>query len=177
MIEFQINNVKPCSINKAYVRGRSVLSQEARRYRKRLLITMTKIEGLKEQFESFTESFDPLKDALKVSITVLVPKSVFYTKAGNVSRKSGDIGNYEKLTTDILCSSDNIKRHFKGYSGPPTFSLNIDDQFIVHETLQKVQNETEEWGVFIKIDKVSNSSILNKCPDLFATFDESFYTD
>lgn len=177
MIEFQVNNVKPCSINKAYIRGRSVLSEEARRYRKRLLITMTKIEGLKEQFENFTKSFNPLKDALKVSITILVPSKLYHTKAGNISRKSGDIGNYEKLTTDIICSSDNIKRHFKGYSGESTFSLNIDDQFIVHETLQKTCNQVEEWAVKIKIEKVSNKNSTVQPSSNSARFDESFYND
>lgn len=171
-VSFKIGNVKPCSINKAYINGRSTLSVDARRFKKRMLLTMASIKGLNNDLKAFSDAFNIKEDFLVVELVFFVPKSVYRTAKGHISRQSGDLDNFLKLTTDILFSPSNMGHTFKGYENIDIRNFNIDDQHISCLTSHKAQSSTEEWAIQVHAKIVKELPPTPPEPDFLASYKE-----
>lgn len=176
-IYFRVSNVKPCSINKAYFKTRRVMTVDGRRYRKRLLCTMSKIEGLKEVVRSFSKSFDPVRHVITLETTYHIPQQLCITKKGYLSRKGGDVDNYSKLTTDFLTTSKYNGYVFTGYEDLDIFNIDIDDQFIVDHNNSKRVSVDGLWhiDVVVKMYDISDffeESLLQEDLPLSGTYSE-----
>lgn len=166
--------VKPVSINKAYIRGGSVLSKDARQYKKRLLIAMAATSGLSDALKAFKKEFIKTKHQLDVSITILVPRPIYMTNKGYISRKGGDIDNFLKLTTDILFCPKLVGHKFPKLDHYDILNINIDDQYIARLDSKKVPSD-EGWGIQLEANITPLKELPVKEPQFHGRFDESLY--
>lgn len=82
-------------------------------------------------FSEFRNSFNPKTDALKVDITYYY--SNFYTKAGNLNKKTYDLSNCEKPLIDLIFNP--VNHGPAPYKSP---NLNIDDCNIIEMNVKKL---------------------------------------
>lgn len=89
---------KPLTVNQAYItlrNGRRCKSQAYNAFKKRVLSGL-----VKEDIEAFSKSFDASRHELYLDMIIYL--SGFSTKDGAISKKGGDLMNFEKVITDIL---------------------------------------------------------------------------
>lgn len=172
-IEFRLSNIKPCSINKAYVRGR-ILSKEARTYRKRFLITLSKDASLQEALASIRDTFDPNKHALSLMTTYYIPQEDILTKKGHLSRRGGDVDNFAKLTTDNLCDKKYMDHKFPNCDHPRICNLGIDDQFIIDYDSSKRISPDGKYHIDIAITLTSITCVSQSADiDIISEYEPS----
>lgn len=154
-IEFDIA-APPFSINSAYYLksfgGRStkkIRTQECRDWADKIFVQMYKI---KDQISAFSNQFNPDNNAISISLIFYIPTEKFYTKQGNISLKSNDLTNVEKLLVDVLFD----KRFHGRYLGDITIvNFNIDDKLIVDLKSAK-RPIAGDYKINIKLDIISN---------------------
>lgn len=107
------------------------------------------LESNQKQIAAVRDAFDMYKHYLFISYTFHRPKSKFFTKKSNVSRKSMDLDNCLKLVTDFLC---NTKYHEDTERcGFLTKNLDIDDQYICHIEAKKLPSISDEELLTVQI--------------------------
>lgn len=139
--------VKPVSTNSAYYRYKKSLNATAREYRESF---MQQLQTSSSQFilKDIQSKFNKKKHSLSVSVNIQIPRKIILTKAGYLSRKGGDIDNYQKLLLDFLTNERYNKRLFLcGIC----YNLNIDDQFISILTSKKSVSTDASWYILIDI--------------------------
>lgn len=89
---------KPLTVNQAYItlrNGRRCKSQAYNAFKKRVLSGL-----MKDEIMEFSKSFDAGRHELYLDMIVYL--SGFSTKDGVISKKGGDLMNFEKVITDII---------------------------------------------------------------------------
>lgn len=144
-INFKLNN-SPCSVNSAYYRNK-VRTQKTRNWSDSIHKQLSS-PSLKKEIESFTKAFKPLKHCIEVSLIFYTPHDKFYTKKGNISRKSMDLDNCIKLLLDTLLDPRFFKRDL--------FNFNIDDQFVTD--LPTYKRPADKHSIVISISILDNKT-------------------
>jgi wobble nucleotide-excising tRNase len=90
------------------------------------------------------KAFDPIKNAYAVQIKCYIPKEIYYTKDGKLSRRSFDVTNFEKPLVDIL-----FLEKFK-------VGLLVDDCVLKSCFSVKLPSPDGQWKIDITIKIVSN---------------------
>jgi len=150
-ISLTIPNIKPVSINRAYYKRNKQLTKESRAYRTQFLQS---IQNNLEDMLKFNKSFDKATDALEIELTYQIPFKKFYAKQGHISRLSGDVDNYIKLTLDFLLNEKYFDVDDR-LEDQKCYNLGIDDQFITQITAKK--EPADDWAIKIRVKIVKNS--------------------
>ena len=105
---------------------------------------------LKQNIERLREGFNPLSHSLSVTICYYIPHDKFYTKKGNISRKSGDLDNCIKLLLDTVFDPRFFKRDL--------FNFNIDDQFITDLPTKK--RPADKYSISLEVEILCNKTFM-----------------
>lgn len=146
-----LNNIqaKPISVNKAYYKRNNQLTKEARELRIKLFEHIIGTDGLVDQLKAFREAFTASDHELHVKYTFSIPKSIYLTKKGYISRASGDVDNYIKVLNDFIFNEkyweDESRYDFKSYN------IGIDDQFITRLEARKQPSLDGKWSIDVKV--------------------------
>ncbi len=142
-IEFVVY-AKPFSLNSAYYLksygGKApskIRTKECRAWGDEIL---SQLQPMAERMLEFNAAFNDKVHAVRIELVHLIPKSVFYTKAGHISAATCDITNIEKLLVDLLFDA-----RFNGREngdGKVT-NFNINDKFIVEMKSSKLPSKRE----------------------------------
>lgn len=146
IVSFSIK-IKPFSVNKAYYKNRQ-LTQEARTWREDFLLSMQRKEVL-QQMRSLKQLWSPSKHCLSVSYDFFYPSNILYTKKGEVSKRSMDLTNIEKLVQDNL-----FEHRYNGreIDGVVIENFDIDDKFIVSLRSQKLAHSQPYHEILITVE-------------------------
>tara|TARA_B100000131_G_scaffold11232_1_gene11705 strand:- start:9237 stop:9722 length:486 start_codon:yes stop_codon:yes gene_type:complete len=117
----------PFSVNKAYYKNRQ-LTQEARKWRENFLYQL-QCSTIQKDLQSFREAFHPQKNGIRAVYTFYYPSSLLLTKRGEISRRSCDLTNIEKLVQDNIFDARYNGRVIRDKT---IINLNLDDKYITH---------------------------------------------
>ena len=124
-------DIKLLSLNKAFValrNGRRIRSKEYTKFSNEI----KKVKSIYAiNFKAFELTFNPKKHEIHAELIYITPE--LYTKAGTISRNSGDLGNCEKCLTDCILDGA------------------IDDCFITKWDMQKVYGKEYGFWMSLKI--------------------------
>ena len=154
IVSFAIKS-KPFSVNKAYYKNRQ-LTKEARTWRSDFLLLLQKPEVL-QQIQSLKQQWNSTKHVLSVSYDFFYPSKILLTKKGEISRRSMDLTNIEKLIQDNLFESRYNGREIDGVI---IENFDIDDKFIVCLQSRKLAHNQEYHEVLITVELLSLESVL-----------------
>lgn len=94
--------IKGLSVNNMfYAEKRFGLNADARIWVDTLCHLLSKPDNAKKMSE-LRDTFDPKTQAYAIQIKSYIPKDIYYTKDGKLSRRSFDITNVEKPLVDVL---------------------------------------------------------------------------
>ena len=139
-LQILIPNVKAVSINKAYYARNKVLTKEARDYREAFLKIINSSAANQNLMKAFKDAFDSKLHYLKINLTYLIPEDYFFTKAGEISMRSGDADNLVKLTGDFLMNEKYFDDPYRLEEGD-CFNLGVDDRFVADYNIKKRPSE------------------------------------
>ena len=125
MITFTIK-APPFSVNKAYYRNRQ-LTQEARQWRSEFLLQLQQ-EDILSKLREVRKEFQPKLHGISVEYVFFYPYKLLYTKKGEVSKRSNDLTNIEKLVQDNIFDSRFNGRVIEDIT---IENLDIDDKYII----------------------------------------------
>lgn len=132
MMTFTISApIKLLSLNEAFKtlrNGRRARSQEYVEFSKTIKALMSLH---KKEFKAFNDAFIPTEHEIHAHLVINTPK--LYTKAGTISKKSGDCPNYEKCLIDNLMTGS------------------IDDSQIVFWIIRKQDSHDFSFALQLKI--------------------------
>lgn len=135
-----LNKVKPFSINNAYYKQTFTMTRECRQWRFTVIKALSSQNNLTE-ITKFRESFNPKLHGIALSLKFIIPHDWFYTQEGEVSLRSMDLSNVEKLLIDILFDKRFTERR-------ELANLNINDKAIIHLDSQK--HPGNSWKIIIE---------------------------
>ena len=112
---------------------------------------MQQIQKYAKKFKKLRDNFDPSTNALSIKIIHEIPKSVFYTKQGEVSIFSKDLTNIEKLPIDLI-----FDERFYGRTvfGESVENLAINDKYITRLVSEK--KPADEFKIRMDIKIINN---------------------
>ena len=154
IVSFSIK-IKPFSVNKAYYKNRQ-LTQEARKWREDFLLSLQRKEVL-QQMQQLKQLWSPSKHCLSVSYDFFYPSNILYTKKGEVSKRSMDLTNVEKLVQDNLFESRYNGREIDGVI---IENFDIDDKFIVSLRSQKLAHSQQYHEILITVELLPLKPLL-----------------
>jgi len=140
----------PFSINKAYYRNRQ-LTKECREWRSSMLVQLQQplvlslIQALKTEFQA-------QQHALSVSYDFYFPQKLLYTKKGEISKRSFDLTNIEKLLQDNLFEHRYNGREIDGII---IENFDIDDKFIVDLHSRKLSHQEDYHEIRVTVTLIS----------------------
>ena len=153
IVSFSIK-AKPFSVNKAYYKNRQ-LTQEARTWREDFLLQLQTPEAL-QQIQSLKQAWNSQKHALSVSYDFFYPYNLLLTKKGEVSKRSMDLTNIEKLVQDNLFEHRYNGREIDGII---IENFDIDDKFIVSLQSRKLGHNLPHHEILITVQLCPLESI------------------
>ena len=153
IISFSIK-AKPFSVNKAYYKNRQ-LTQEARKWREDFLLQLQQPEVL-QQIQLLKQAWNSKEHALLVSYDFFYPYNLLLTKKGEVSKRSMDLTNIEKLVQDNLFESRYNGREIDGVI---IENFDIDDKFIVSLQSRKLGHNLPHHEILITVQLSSLVSL------------------
>ena len=153
IVSFSIK-AKPFSVNKAYYKNRQ-LTQEARTWREDFLLQLQTPEAL-QQIQSLKQAWNSQKHALSVSYDFFYPYNLLLTKKGEVSKRSMDLTNIEKLVQDNLFEHRYNGREIDGII---IENFDIDDKFIVSLQSRKLGHNLPHHEILITVRLLSLVSL------------------
>ena len=154
IVSFSIR-AKPFSVNKAYYKNRQ-LTQEARTWRSDFLVQLQRPEVL-QQIRSLKQAWRSTKHALSVSYDFFYPSNILLTKKGEISKRSMDLTNIEKLIQDNLFES---RYNGREIDGVVIENFDIDDKFIVSLHSRKLAHSQEYHEVLITVELLPLEPLL-----------------
>tara|TARA_A100001037_G_scaffold275170_1_gene273483 strand:- start:1176 stop:1646 length:471 start_codon:yes stop_codon:yes gene_type:complete len=145
LVSFVIKS-KPFSVNKAYYKNRQ-LTQEARTWREDFLLQLQQPEVL-QQIQLIKQAWNSKEHALSVSYDFFYPYNLLLTKKGEVSKRSMDLTNIEKLVQDNL-----FEHRYNGreIDGIVIENFDIDDKFIVSLQSRKLGHNLPHHEILITV--------------------------
>lgn len=161
-------NIKPFSINKAFLRNRTY-TKAARTFRFQVLSALQASPNA-SKLKLIREAFIPDKHSFSVSLTSFYPLATFFNKKGTISAKTMDLTNTEKLLIDCLFSqkytSDKWLQSRKGFErelySPFSALQNVgyDDVYITDlKSLKRANKEASEPFQLVRIDIIPLNSL------------------
>ncbi len=120
---------------------------------------LRQLKAYEKEMRQFTESFDSMTECLKVSVSVFMPESEIYTKAGYVYHRSSDVDNMNKVTIDCLFNQKQIQKVVKEFE---ISNICIDDKFIYDLQTAKYGYDQPNYLIVINIKIESNQSVHNR---------------
>lgn len=134
-VEFSLP-IKAFSLN-AYRYGHSPhKTKAARDYEAEVLSLLSKKHELELMADMWRKNIG--YNQIQVWITHVYPKAVFYNKAGNVSAKTFDLSNTEKIILDLI-----INRH-----------MGLDDRHVTQLVSSKESGECFEVRVCLELSRL-----------------------
>lgn len=137
-IKFTLN-APPFSVNKAYYKKSFTRTKECRAWGEDILEQLQD-KTIQQDLEDFRIAF--LEDdisAVGAHLVFHIPKSTFYTKKGDISRRSQDLSNVEKLLIDLIFDPRFAGRELD--SGLVCQNLSLDDKLITKLISEKVPSK------------------------------------
>jgi len=135
-----LEDCRPFSINDYRYKNGGV-TQRCMAWRRDIFSAFPTTKNL-ESVRSFKQKFDPLKHGIRVAISHEIPHEYFFTKAGEISLRSKDLSNVEKLPIDLL-----FDKKFNDRGDIENLCLN--DKHIVHLISEKIPGQT--WKIVIEL--------------------------
>lgn len=136
----------PFSINKAYYKRSKTRTAECREWGDNILIQL--------QNPTIQALFDALRAGMSkhpllgIMMEFQSPVDVLYTKSGDISRRSMDLSNIEKLLIDLIFDPRFDGRTVKDQK---VRNLAIDDKFIVDMRSSKRESPDEDFHILVDI--------------------------
>ncbi len=138
---------KTASINSFYYNDkRHGKTQAAREWSSCILHTIAKYS---QEFAALRAYFDPKKHVYSFKMKMLVPRSVLYTKGGELTTKVHDLSNIEKPLIDLIFLPDNFSE--QSLFGDKAPNLNVDDRYLAYLSSCKVPTE-DTWGIEVELE-------------------------
>ena len=147
--------IKPFSVNRAYYKNRQ-LTQEARLWREDFLLQLQQSEVL-QQIQLLKKEWCSTQHALSVSYDFFYPRKLLFTKKGEVSKRSMDLTNVEKLVQDNLFESRYNGREIDGVI---IENFDIDDKFIVCLQSRKLAHNQPHHEILITVELLPLKPLL-----------------
>ncbi len=147
-IQFTIN-CPPFSSNKAYYRNRK-LTREARAWREEFLYQL-QCPAIQKTLKQLRNQFQPSKHGIRVKYNFLYPSSILLTKSGEISRRSCDLTNIEKLVQDNIFEPRYNGRIIRDKT---IINLNLDDKYITHLESCKCPHPLDQYQIEISLSLV-----------------------
>ena len=154
IVSFSIK-AKPFSVNKAYYKNRQ-LTQEARLWREDFLLQLQQSEVI-QQIQLLKKEWCSTQHALSVSYDFFYPRKLLVTKKGEVSKRSMDLTNIEKLVQDNL-----FEHRYNGreIDGVVIENFDIDDKFIVSLRSRKLGHNLPYHEILITVELLPLAPLL-----------------
>jgi len=130
------DTVQLISLNAAFAtlkNGRRVRSKEYKIFARRIAILLN---SKRSEYEAFEAHFNPRQHEIHATLEIGV--SGLYTKAGTISKNSGDIANFEKCLLDCVMVGS------------------IDDSNITHWEMMKLNSDKPYFKLTLEIVQRSN---------------------
>jgi len=139
MLNFTLQS-PPFSINKAHYKRSFTRTVECREWGDNILAQLQNPD-LQLEFQEFRKSLNK-REGIIISITYNIADNIFYTKKGEISRRSMDLSNIEKLLIDLIFDTRFCGREI---NGKVIHNLAIDDKLIVDMHSKKKPTEGEPY--------------------------------
>lgn len=149
-----IDDIKPVSINSAYAnvhRGR-IKTQKASDYCSHIFFALDRPENQKK-LEQLRNAFKMSNNFLSIKLKCLYPEQEFYNKRGEVSARTIDTSNWEKILIDCLC----LPKFYDQSVPYGCKNLNIDDKVITDLVSQKRPWSEPHFRIEIEIEVLERS--------------------
>lgn len=156
MIKLYFKDIKPLSVNAAYYRNRK-FNEKARQFRAKFL---TQLYSQIQVLKPIKDSFDPTRHCLVYSFKFYIPNEFYFTKAGKLSHRSGDLDNFLKLIIDFLSNTKYNSDWLRSKSASERAlygsltsigNLGIDDKVIQELHTEKLPSDSYSIEVSISI--------------------------
>lgn len=134
---------KPHSINSSYT-GNGRFKTSAFRQWTDSFLSCLHSPDVVEALKDLREEFNPKTHHYVLHLTFLYPRSVLYTKSGELSSKAFDLSNVEKCVQDCL-----FLPKFYGETIYEAQNLNIDDRYV--KCLISEKDESDDGLYYIKV--------------------------
>ena len=160
-------HIKPFSVNNAYFKNRQ-LNTQARAWRADFLLQLQDLT-LQEFFVDFQRTWLPSKHCIDVTYDFKIPKSHLFTAKGEISARSFDLTNIEKLAQDNIFDkrfNGRMLRNATTKLMEPIANLCIDDKFVTSLHSIKSLSSDSEWSIEITIVRRDLSDVYASlfCP-------------
>ncbi len=143
----------PFSVNKAHYRS-GVRTQACRKWGDSVMYQLMRY---KEEFKKFSKVFNPLEHLVNVELTFYLPKNILLTKKGNISRRSQDLSNVEKMLIDLVFDPRFVGRTVNGME---YLNLDCDDTAICQLLSRKRVCASQDYEIAIRIQVHPISSLF-----------------
>ena len=138
-IHFSLN-APPFSVNKAYYKKSFTRTKECREWGNDILFQLLD-HHIQRDIERFRLAFAKKKfSSVGMHIQFHIPQSVFYTKKGDISRRSMDLSNVEKLLIDLIFDPRFCGRDLG--DGELAKNLSMDDKLITKLISEKIPSKS-----------------------------------
>lgn len=141
-----LKNCRPFSINSAYYKRTMTLTRECRAWRESIQMACCTKENLLYLHE-FRDSFERMRllgpTGIYIAIEHRMPYGTFWTTKGEISRRSMDITNIEKLLVDVLFDPKFAERG-------DLDNLRIDDKYITEMVSKK--SACDSYEIEVELD-------------------------
>tara|TARA_R100000697_G_scaffold44102_1_gene57227 strand:+ start:570 stop:1040 length:471 start_codon:yes stop_codon:yes gene_type:complete len=139
----------PFSSNKAYYKNRQ-LTQQARVWREEFLYQM-QCPKIQQSLQQFRNQFQPSKHGIEAKYVFFYPSSILLTKRGEISRRSCDLTNIEKLVQDNVFEPRYNGRIIRDKT---IINLNLDDKYITHLESRKCLHPQNRYQIEILLSLI-----------------------
>lgn len=136
----------PFSVNQAYYKNRQ-LTEKARTWRSNILLQLSE-PLLKARLAFFRSKFDPLDHCLAINYSFLLPPNILFNSKGEISSRSMDLTNIEKLLQDSIFES---RYNGRVIEGKIISNLDLNDKYITQLTSSKEPSWDSVYRITITI--------------------------
>lgn len=134
---------KPLSVNSMYYGNRlHGMRADAKDWQVQVFHGLSQYEA---ELGALRSQFKKSKHGYAVKLTFVVPKTVLYTKTGELSSRAADLSNIEKSIIDCLF----LPKHFSNTPPYGCQNLNMDDRYL--KTLSSRKVAGDDWEIHINV--------------------------
>ena len=146
IIKFTLNS-PPFSINKAYYKRSHTRTQDCRDWGDNILLQLQEPTIQSHISQLSKESVK----ALQLKLSYYYPSNILFTKKGDISRRSMDLSNIEKLLIDLLFDPRFCGREINSI---PINNFNLDDKLITTLTSSKCVSWDAHHHIVVELQSV-----------------------
>lgn len=149
ILTFELNSA-PFSINEAYYKRSFTRTKECRAWGAAIHRQIAAPEIVK-LFTEFRQGL-PRKLALRVTLEFKYPRDILFTKKGEISLRSKDLSNIEKMLIDLIFDSRFDGRQLD--DGTVIHTLSLNDKCITELVSKKMIHPDGEHRIAVTIEQV-----------------------